>query len=270
MAQELLELDARAWSGELQEVNRMVERFVLEFGREAEKEVRTAAGVVAVELCLMTFPRGTGKEPPEVAKRVIAADVAKVFATSGEAYGYLEGAAGAGVAQAFGAAVAAGRRQQAQKILAESGGAWAGVSWGAPQAAEHEAARTGARRRVVAKVPRRIVTDKQREAYTAKRWKQIGAAASGWAWVARMLKTSRRRVPAWKNTGRHRRQGGEVRRRWRPGVEAGVVLCNRIDYVKRNLRGGLVAAALANGARTLRKRLGAAVAKAERKRARGK
>lgn len=271
MAQEeLLAIDRKLFAKELAEVNEQIERFVAEFGRDAEKEVRTAAGVVAVEMALATFPRGSDKQPPEVSRKAIAADVAKVFATPGEAYRGLKEAADEKVARAFIGAMLSGRRERAKKILADSGGAWSGVQIGPPQESEHEAARTGARRRVVSKMPRRIVTDKQRDAYLKRRWRRIGAAAAGWAWVARDLKVSRRRIPIWKNTGRHKQKGGEAKRVWNP-LSKGVVLHNKLDWVRRNIKPGAIRSVLDRAARTLQKRLFAAMAKrAKLQAARGK
>lgn len=206
----------------LDKVQRMIRDFP---GRAAvifDDKLKSGARVMAVELARYSVPFGGKAGDEKLFQNTIAGEIRSVFSPS-QVYEDLlkesgKGGAGAGLARAqqFWWLMANGKSKAAKALLEKEGGRFGGIDFRATvPAADHKAARRGKRGSVKRPNPQKVVVINQNklDRYIAKKQKTVGAAKAGWMAAAKAASASGRvgkGMPAWANTGRHKKATGSV------------------------------------------------------------
>lgn len=181
----------------------------------AGTELRTSARIFAAVAARNTLPYGAYANPPKEMAGRVKSDIERTqrnMDSLGSMWQDLK-RIDAGLAAAFWTAIKAGKRGLAKKIL-EDLAVSGGFTTGAVSRSVHESARTTSKRGVPKDHrPTHIITSagKALETYSKSKQRTIGAAKAGWIAAGKTIGGSiskREGVPAWYNTGRHKRSKG--------------------------------------------------------------
>jgi hypothetical protein len=235
----------------LNEVVARAEVWRQRLGKTALDGLKVAARNLAVSLANTTYPQdetGYGKMADNIKQ-----GLHRVYATHSSVYRILsqENPEAAG---AYWEATSGKRKdnRRAARILAPTSLGSIPVA-SAPDPAIHQGARSGKRMHVLARKPRQIVTGKNGiDTYAKKVIRKIGRSASGWAWAAQDLGTTRG-IPAMKGIKRHPTRTGAATAKASP--DPSVVLHDQVAYVRSNLSEGRLTRAIKDCAKRLLKML---------------